>query len=812
MSKMTCKFMSIIIASIVVMNTVVLSSADFINNDEDKWKEKVDPYILEIINQEETIPVWIWFEDIDQEEAEKKVFENTGLSVENLCEIDEEISEDLAIKLANLSSFSKEKKEDVRKEFKNYLDKTEGKRKEESIKTDMYLEELHFVQKEMLEEKTSEIIKDLKIDNNEIITSDTQAPTCIVNVKSKNIKKIAKSPKVMAIYYYEIPDIAEETSNNEISQVLAASTISKVQNEIGLTGAEVSVGIFDVGFVSASAYIGPERISYVSNLQSGHYGEHANFVARIAAGTDGIAKDACIYSAIMSDGLEIALPNFVDMGVNVINLSGYYNKAQRSEYTVEEIYLDYMISTKKFTFVKSAGNSHGLITIPGLSYNAITVGGFFNNGTANTNDDMMYKNSNYDNVVNGVQGCAKPDFVADQSYDSNGNTGTSYAAPYVTGVIAMLYELRPSLKIQPDVIKAILSASCHRKVTPIAGDLTETIYQGLTDSQGSGVIDPYMAIAIAGRGNYGVRYLYSNSTESQVRIKQPAYNSNGMNISIAWLVNPKDKYTIGTTIDLDLDVYAGVNKVGFSACDVSSTEMAYITPSYDEDNYKLKISRTENIEEVVRFAYAFSIDDEKYQYSNELEGVYYIRNSLNGAYLNYNDNEEITQELYTGNINQQWLINNNSIFPIANSNKGFINGDDLGVGYKKIGLRSYGKSYITLSPCMYGDCVDGSYLIYNTGNSAIVPFNNSSSVGTLVTWHSMSSSNNSQKWFLEPVSYQKGDINLDGVLSSTDIEILDDYLEGVLDLNNVQKYMADINGDESIDSIDLELLSQIAIN
>lgn len=62
------------------------------------WEEKISKISWEKIEsaeQDDKIPVWIWFTDIDQQEIDKQVEKDTGLSVNNLAVSYESLSEEL---------------------------------------------------------------------------------------------------------------------------------------------------------------------------------------------------------------------------------------------------------------------------------------------------------------------------------------------------------------------------------------------------------------------------------------------------------------------------------------------------------------------------------------------------------------------------------------------------------------------------------------------------------------------------------------------------------------------------------------------
>lgn len=133
------------------------------------------------------------------------------------------------------------------------------------------------------------------------------------------------------------------------------------------------------------------------------------------------------------------------------------------------------------TVVVAAGNEgesglHSIAT-PGISPNAITVGGLDDQGTADPGDDVMYTESSLGPTVDGLQ---KPDVMApaiaiystlspgsardDRMKPHVGNdymtmVGTSQATPAVAGLVALLRQARPDLT--PADYKQILMQSVY---------------------------------------------------------------------------------------------------------------------------------------------------------------------------------------------------------------------------------------------------------------------------------------------------------------------------------------------------------------
>lgn len=270
-----------------------------------------------------------------------------------------------------------------------------------------------------------------------------------------------------------------------------------------VTGDNIKIGILeeDPPFVDDNPQFSYSQYRSINLEDSSEaYGNnsfHATNVGIIAAGKDGVAERADVYFHTTRIDINDSETQFIDLlydlndmieaGVDVINISlrfehdGLYNGYSK--------YVDAIISETKVSIVVAAGNegNRSYMTayknerLGGLaiSLNAITVGSTTTDGeyisTFSSLDDNYSKpnvyapggdllgtnidhsNKEFDKTKFGV-------YIPDEETRSGNiadrlqGIGTSYAAPQVTGLIALMMELRPSLMVRPEVVSAIVSA------------------------------------------------------------------------------------------------------------------------------------------------------------------------------------------------------------------------------------------------------------------------------------------------------------------------------------------------------------------
>lgn len=450
---------------------------------------------------------------------------------------------------------------------------------------------------------------------------------------------------------------------------------------------------------------------------------------------------------------------------------------------------------------------------PASAYNCIAVNGFMDSFE---NQPNLYTN---DYTYDHGSGCFKPDVIAPSF-----NNGTSASTPYIAGMIALLYEYKPSLKVHPELTKAILLASCHQKCSKKYKSSTNTFYNiselmtdGLTSRQGAGIPNMYKMISIVSQHTYGCGLLNSSNNYTRyVNFIQPKYNSSYINISLSFLQTDVPVGSgSGSITDCDLRVYNN-NTYYDSSISKSSTELVYKALTNDS-NYKLRINRYSGGVDPIQYGYAWSTNNEYYYNNKQDEGAYFLRNINSGYYLTDGNNHKAIQSDIDYAYDQIWVLkynSNNNTYSLKNaslSSNGLGIGSSLGSdGYYAVENTSSTGSQLTLQ-FNNSNNDDFSYNIkrYINGNSySLGIYSQSSSIGAYADW-SPTNNSMSQKWYLEPANYRRGDVNLDELLDNTDVNLLYSYDTGLVTFNNLQQYLGDVNNDGLISLSDALALAQI---
>jgi subtilisin family serine protease len=304
---------------------------------------------------------------------------------------------------------------------------------------------------------------------------------------------------------------------------------------LGPTGRGVTVAVLDSGIAADPDLVQPANrilasVNFADQRLVGDPGGHGTHVAGIIAGNGtrsagefvGVAPQANIVDVrVLSSsgsgrissvvrGIEWVLAHQSTYNIRVINLS--FGAPTPTSYRTDPMSAAVEIAWRRgIVVVAAAGNTgpgRDTVASPGIDPYVITVGAADDQGTVSPRDDTLAPFSSWGTANSN----AKPDLVAPgrrivsirvsgSALDilfpdrvvvaHNGSTytrlsGTSMAAPVVSGAVALLLQSRPSLT--PDQVKAVLVGTTQ----PFGQDSSAVLPDPA--ARGSGLLDALAAV------------------------------------------------------------------------------------------------------------------------------------------------------------------------------------------------------------------------------------------------------------------------------------------------------------------------------
>lgn len=336
------------------------------------------------------------------------------------------------------------------------------------------------------------------------------------------------------------------------------------------TGDGIVIGILEIGVViSSNSNFDDINLTvrdewYYSETET----EHATTVASIAGGRQGIATDADILSVEVFGNLSSEVEWLLDNDVNVVNMSFYDSSVSSSlgNYTSNAAYIDSIVRNTFVTFVGSAGNrgnEDAYVTSPKIGYNVITVGSTNKSGT--TLSSFSSFKEKFSVTKPNLVACGENYVITEIGPQGS---GTSYAAPVVTGTIALMMEKRPSLMIYPELVMSIVTANADNM-----SNYNDRNYDGFNDQVGAGFIN--IDAALANIYN-SVSFSYSTQNQSGVYVSETSVSlsvNQTIKISFASLANTNGDNDIDKITDYDLYFYKNDGTYLESIISTSNTEL-----------------------------------------------------------------------------------------------------------------------------------------------------------------------------------------------------------------------------------------------
>lgn len=411
----------------------------------------------------------------------------------------------------------------------------------------------------------------------------------LVQNRYELLNKIAEQSDVLNLFVKA--DKVEKYEEQALGAYETLNVWDEMQNGT-LTGNGVKIGILDTGIVDKDK-VNFENTNVVTRnhwLYIESIGEHATCMAALCGGEFGVAPNASIYSVEAFRNLSGELDWLIEQEVDVVNMS--IGTELSGEYNSHAALVDYMIWAYGITACIAAGNcdyddTEMLVSDLGMAYNGITIG--------ISCDNNLISNEYAYNTLNGVD---KPTIC---SYGSSvivprqnvSMGGSSVSTAFTTGIVALLMELDPTLKLYPQKVTAILTASSYYF------DIDNCYLEdsGLDLYVGSGVVDFERAKECV---NNIIHYQYNGEAESLdiLSTNNVSWSSDQLlRMSISWLA--KSTGSVNSLQNNNFDIAIQKISAGEVACTQGTTGTLDMINYYTEygGTHKVRILISGDVEQ-----------------------------------------------------------------------------------------------------------------------------------------------------------------------------------------------------------------------
>ena len=341
----------------------------------------------------------------------------------------------------------------------------------------------------------------------------------------------------------EVRLIESEVYECHMSTVIDLIDAGAACNNRTTTGEGVVVGILEPSIINTN----DDYLEHLDiTIRSSGYNviaprDHATNIARVIGGTYGLAPGVSILNSYLTGTVNEEMEWMIENNVDIVNMS-CGEEENEGYYSTVSAYVDYIAYTYDIIMVASAGNTHDLVTNPGLGYNVITCAA-----------SSYYGDICPASAFQVVEGPIKPTISAPASVVSTdgvpgGETGeTSAAAAIVSGTIALLLEDYPSLASDKARLIALIVTNAYD-----ANNYEYEEENGFDDDTGGGLIN-YQRII----DHYNTAFNYTNSSGQANTIfkSRMIYLSEGDNLRAAFASIAKADGTVDGTVFTDYDMY-----------------------------------------------------------------------------------------------------------------------------------------------------------------------------------------------------------------------------------------------------------------
>lgn len=431
------------------------------------------------------------------------------------------------------------------------------------------------------------------------VKTEKYSPVVYGTLTPSAIRQAAALPEVDQVYL--------DTINVPELEVARSTINANIVNNLGFTGTGIRVAQIEVGgrIATSNPYLSGtfQDTTSVCSSPSSHSTGVAGIIRSTHSMVRGIAPGVTLWAGGSCSGSSSELTNrstaAADWGARALNLSWGSDTSLIPD--ANDRFYDDMVINRFRTVVKSAGNlasgcaGNGNVTSPGLGYNVITVGNFDDKNTIGWSGDTMNSCSSWRDPISTNGDREKPEVSAPgTNINSTTNTspwiggigsGTSYAAPMVTGVAALLIQRNSSLAFWPEAIKAILMTTAVHNIEGSAR-LSEF------DGAGGIVADRADDVARGVSGTWGAQS-YSCSVATPLNVATMSLTGGvRTRATIVWDSNPAyASYASRPSADLDVQVINSGGTVVASSSSFDNTyELVDFTPS-TTGSYSLRVNK-----------------------------------------------------------------------------------------------------------------------------------------------------------------------------------------------------------------------------
>jgi hypothetical protein len=600
------KILSLVLTFALVLGTIGVSAEELkpkfeLTISEDPL-DKITDILMEAYknNDYKVQPAAIWITDIDFDKIEKTIFEKYGFDREFFS-----LKENQEIGIEVVDKYIYEKRARAVKEY----DKNNTT----------------FV---------SKYLKDF-----EIGYVSRLAPMIALYLTYEQTLELCKNPNVMLIDWVDDSPIEDDGTVVEELNKVDYNVTNTNPNASQYRGNGIRIGWIETGLPwNYDDTTSNKRYVPVAGLTP-NATPHASRTSKV---TELMVPNAIIYCAMgqygtttnQFQGIEnLIVPSTANGGgVHMINQSAghalitpAYNNFAR--------WLDHLTWHHLVHFIQTIGNAgEDSVRPEGMSINAIVVGAVNEANTgrwisATTGSSSSFVSTSRYSRANNI--VAKPDISAPgenfnfRAYTSESNhfnvtdSGTSYAAPIITGTLAKLCQFRPALLTQQEVAKSILTASINSGTTALNNVPGTVNYSRL----GAGLVNANHVINFTAHPNrYWGAFTFSPGTNNR---RTSTFTIAGWETRCRVSLNFAKRVQFGSGVnhvtgtpteapldDLDIRIYRGTNLiaanlVASSTTSYNNTEIVSFNPqSWGAGTYTIVIDRWGTHDHTTYFGYA----------------------------------------------------------------------------------------------------------------------------------------------------------------------------------------------------------------